>query len=66
MCEQREWDSGPQEDHWGHHTQPSLSGRGELLNKLSKWSPAAPIGAEVTIEGDEVYNIAKGENLSRL
>jgi transposase len=36
-----------------------------LAKKLSKWSPAAPIGAEVTIEGDEVYTRV-GENRSPL
>ncbi len=26
-----------------------------LANKVSDWSPAAPTGAQITIEGDEVY-----------
>jgi transposase-like protein len=37
----------------------------KLANKLSEWSPAAPIEAEITIEGDEVYTRV-GENLSPL
>jgi transposase-like protein len=36
-----------------------------LAAKVEKWSPAAPEGAEVTIEGDEVYTRV-GENLSPL
>jgi transposase-like protein len=34
-----------------------------LAAQANKWSPAAPVGAEVTIEGDEVYTRV-GENLS--
>jgi hypothetical protein len=26
-----------------------------LANQVSAWSPPAPVGADVTIEGDEVY-----------
>ena len=26
-----------------------------ISKQLGKWSPTAPVGAEVTIEGDEVY-----------
>ena len=33
-----------------------------LSQALSNWSPPAPIGVEVTIEGDEVYTRV-GENL---
>jgi transposase-like protein len=36
-----------------------------LAAKVEKWSPAAPSGAEITIEGDEVYTRV-GENLSPL
>lgn len=38
----------------------------ELLSgHLNKWSPKAPMGGEVTVEGDEVYTRV-GENLSPL
>ena len=33
-----------------------------LAVKIDKWSPKAPVGAEVTIEGDEVYTRV-GENV---
>lgn len=33
-----------------------------LAAQVDKWSPAAPVGAEVTIEGDEVYTRV-GENI---
>ena len=36
-----------------------------LASKLSEWSPVAPVEAEITIEGDEVYTRI-GENLSPL
>lgn len=36
-----------------------------LAAKVEKWSPVAPSGAEITIEGDEVYTRV-GENLSPL
>jgi transposase-like protein len=36
-----------------------------LAAKAEKWSPEAPEGAEVTIEGDEVYTRV-GENVSPL
>jgi transposase-like protein len=43
----------------------STISRGEqrLAAQANKWSPAAPVGAEVTIEGDEVYTRV-GENIS--
>jgi transposase-like protein len=34
-----------------------------LAAKVESWSPVAPSGAEITIEGDEVYTRV-GENLS--
>jgi transposase-like protein len=34
-----------------------------ISNQIGKWSPKAPAGAEVTIEGDEVYTRVD-ENLS--
>ena len=34
-----------------------------LSGHLNKWSPKAPTGGEVTVEGDEVYTRV-GENLS--
>lgn len=34
-----------------------------LSNQLINWSPSAPAGSEVTIEGDEVYTRVR-ENLS--
>lgn len=37
-----------------------------LANQGSKWSPPAPEGAEVTLEGDEVYTRRVGENLPPL
>lgn len=36
-----------------------------LASKLDKWSPVAPTGTEITIEGDEVYTRVS-ENLSPL
>ena len=33
-----------------------------LANKLEEWSPPAPEGSDVTVEGDEVYTCV-GENL---
>jgi transposase-like protein len=36
-----------------------------LANQIGEWSPPAPEGAEVTIEGDEVYTRV-GENLPPL
>lgn len=33
-----------------------------LAKQCAKWSPPAPVGAEVTLEGDEVYTRV-GENL---
>ena len=33
-----------------------------LANKLEEWSPPAPEGSDVTVEGDEVYTRV-GENL---
>ncbi len=34
----------------------------KLANHAEQWSPEAPVGGEVTIEGDEIYTRV-GENL---
>jgi hypothetical protein len=40
-----------------------IRGEQRLATQVDKWSPVAPTGAEVTIEGDEGYTRV-GENLS--
>ena len=34
----------------------------KLANQAEQWSPEAPVGGDVTIEGDEIYTRV-GENL---
>ena len=65
MCGLKDWEYEQQDAPLASLTQRLFALERRVAKQVNQWSPPAPDGADVTLEGDEVYTRV-GENLPPL
>ena len=62
MCGQKAWEYEQPDAHLANPIQRLFAFERRVAKQVVQWSPVAPDGADITLEGDEVYTRV-GENL---
>jgi hypothetical protein len=62
MCAQKDWECGQRDGRLGNPMRRLFALERRVAQQVGQWSAPAPDGADITLEGDEIYTRV-GENL---